>query len=544
MNNEVKSSKDKILGIYSFYVTDVDLKTKKESKKRIYCYIKENSKGSREYKFTDDEKLALEIGAKYANDNGYNNRYRSLEALKKDPNFRVGALTANNINEMISNAPNIKKEDFPDVYDSYVKFIDKFNKKKEAKVKKEQNNKEKKKDKPKVIKKWAARVAIFMLTLGIGVGAGLYLNRDKTPTSKRSVEATIDDKDDKNDKTDDTKDKTKESTSEAVAKEDNNKSSGTVASANNSTSSSTTSSSNYSGETHSINRTKTPGTVNDSYLGYQDANAKLPDNENNNGNNNENQEAEEDKYGNVMTGEEEVTDNNTNDNEYSEEIDVSADDEEISEGDVIWEVNPDAVEDGSLTYVKEETSVDDNASKDETNDNSNETTNADPLPDPNKTATAGDGDYNTTEEELNQSQNTDTDVEEVPVEQETNKEQSTEIQNTQNEGAQNASQTTTQESTPTQATSQVATSQNTTQATTQAATSQSATQATTQAATSQSATQATTQTSTTPTNQDIAQTVVDAMAAGTDVTYDASTNTLTTNETTTDQAETSTSLTK
>ncbi len=520
-----KKEDNKILGLYSFYMTMDD-----DTKKIAYCYVEEDAEGKREYKFTDDKEFAIELGAKYANSHNYERRpkgrdgKKGAEELMRDPNFRIGKNTASNINVMINNAPAIEKKDFQDVCDAYNNFKEKYNKKDKKNAVKKDDKKTDNDDKVVKIDKnknkkrrWKFVATVVAATLVIS-GIGLFLSRRNSPTNKGSVVATVDDKDDKNDKTDDTKDKTKESTSEEVAKEDNNKSSGTVASANNSTSSSTASSSNYSGETHSINRTKTPGTVNDSYLGYQDANAKLPDNENNNGNNNENQEVEEDKYGNVMTGEEEATDNNTNDNEYSEEIDVSADDEEISEGDVIWEVNPDAVEDGSLTYVKEETSVDDNASKDETNDNSNETTNADSLPDPDKTATAGDGDYNTTEEELNQSQNTDTDVEEVPVEQETNKEQSTEIQNTQNEGAQNASQTTTQESTTTQATSQVATSQNTTQATTQ--------------------------TSTTPTNQDIAQTVVDAMSAGTDVTYDASTNTFTTNETTTDQAETSTSLTK
>lgn len=502
-----KKEDNKILGLYSFYMTMDD-----DTKKIAYCYVEEDAEGKREYKFTDDKEFAIELGAKYANSHNYERRpkgrdgKKGAEELMRDPNFRIGKNTASNINVMINNAPAIEKKDFQDVCDAYNNFKEKYNKKdKKNAVKKDDkktDNDDKvvkidknknKKGKPNNVKKWVAKVAMFALVFGLGLGLGL--SRKGSPTNKGSVVATVDDLDDQ------INDIKNQANNEAQAAATNtntnaNANTNTNASTNTNSSASTYSSSgggssSYGGGSYTTTPTRAPGEVDNSYLGLQDSNASLPEQGNNNDNNNENQETDEGKYDNVMTGEEEVTDDNT-DNDYSEEMEVPASDDEISEGDISWEVDQDAVEDGSLTYV--------DGSQDG-NNSSDENTNSD-LPDQNDTASAGDGNYDTTEEELQQSQGAVT--EEVPVEQETNTE---EVPVTQN---------TTTEQVPTE------TQQNT---------------QTTQTSTG-------TDTSTTTTNEDVAQAAVDAMAAGEDVTYDANSNTFTTNEVPVEQAEATTSLGK
>ena len=492
-----KKEDNKILGLYSFYMTMDD-----DTKKIAYCYVEEDAEGKREYKFTDDKEFAIELGAKYANSHNYERRpkgrdgKKGAEELMRDPNFRIGKNTASNINVMINNAPAIEKKDFQDVCDAYNNFKEKYNKKDKKNAVKKDDKKTDNDDKVVKIDKnknkkrrWKFVATVVAATLVIS-GIGLFLSRRNSPTNKGSVVATVDDLDDQ---INDTKN---QANNEAQAAATTNTNTNANASTNTNGSASTYSSSgggssSYGGGSYTTTPTRAPGEVDNSYLGLQDSNASLPEQGNNNDNNNENQETDEGKYDNVMTGEEEVTDDNT-DNDYSEEIEVPASDDEISEGDISWEVDQDAVEDGSLTYV--DGSQDGNTSSDEN-------TNSD-LPDQNDTASAGDGNYDTTEEELQQSQGAVT--EEVPVEQETNTE---EVPVTQN---------TTTEQVPTE------TQQNT---------------QTTQTSTG-------TDTSTTTTNEDVAQAAVDAMAAGEDVTYDANSNTFTTNEVPVEQAEATTSLGK
>lgn len=492
-----KKEDNKILGLYSFYMTMDD-----DTKKIAYCYVEEDAKGKREYKFTDDKEFAIELGAKYANSHNYERRpkgrdgKKGAEELMRDPNFRIGKNTASNINVMINNAPAIEKKDFQDVCDAYNNFKEKYNKKDKKNAVKKDDKKTDNDDKVVKIdknknkkKRWKFVATVVAATLVIS-GIGLFLSRRNSPTNKGSVVATVDDLDDQ------INDIKNQANNEAQAAATTNTNTNANASTNTNGSASTYSSSgggssSYGGGSYTTTPTRAPGEVDNSYLGLQDSNASLPEQGNNNDNNNENQETDEGKYDNVMTGEEEVTDDNT-DNDYSEEMEVPASDDEISEGDISWEVDQDAVEDGSLTYV--DGSQDGNTSSDEN-------TNSD-LPDQNDTASAGDGNYDTTEEELQQSQGTVT--EEVPVEQETNTE---EVPVTQN---------TTTEQVPTE------TQQNT---------------QTTQASTG-------TDTSTTTTNEDVAQAAVDAMAAGEDVTYDANSNTFTTNEVPVEQAEATTSLGK
>ena len=492
-----KKEDNKILGLYSFYMTMDD-----DTKKIAYCYVEEDAEGKREYKFTDDKEFAIELGAKYANSHNYERRpkgrdgKKGAEELMRDPNFRIGKNTASNINVMINNAPAIEKKDFQDVCDAYNNFKEKYNKKDKKNAVKKDDKKTDNDDKVVKIDKnknkkrrWKFVATVVAATLVIS-GIGLFLSRRNSPTNKGSVVATVDDLDDQ---INDTKN---QANNEAQAAATTNTNTNANASTNTNGSASTYSSSgggssSYGGGSYTTTPTRAPGEVDNSYLGLQDSNASLPEQGNNNDNNNENQETDEGKYDNVMTGEEEVTDDNT-DNDYSEEIEVPASDDEISEGDISWEVDQDAVEDGSLTYV--------DGSQDG-NNSSDENTNSD-LPDQNDTASAGDGNYDTTEEELQQSQGAVT--EEVPVEQETNTE---EVPVTQN---------TTTEQVPTE------TQQNT---------------QTTQTSTG-------TDTSTTTTNEDVAQAAVDAMAAGEDVTYDANSNTFTTNEVPVEQAEATTSLGK
>ena len=493
-----KKEDNKILGLYSFYMTMDD-----DTKKIAYCYVEEDAEGKREYKFTDDKEFAIELGAKYANSHNYERRpkgrdgKKGAEELMRDPNFRIGKNTASNINVMINNAPAIEKKDFQDVCDAYNNFKEKYNKKDKKNAVKKDDKKTDNDDKVVKIDKnknkkrrWKFVATVVAATLVIS-GIGLFLSRRNSPTNKGSVVATVDDLDDQ------INDIKNQANNEAQAAATNtNTNTNANASTNTNGSASTYSSSgggssSYGGGSYTTTPTRAPGEVDNSYLGLQDSNASLPEQGNNNDNNNENQETDEGKYDNVMTGEEEVTDDNT-DNDYSEEMEVPASDDEISEGDISWEVDQDAVEDGSLTYV--DGSQDGNTSSDEN-------TNSD-LPDQNDTASAGDGNYDTTEEELQQSQGTVT--EEVPIEQETNTE---EVPVTQN---------TTTEQVPTE------TQQNT---------------QTTQTSTG-------TDTSTTTTNEDVAQAAVDAMAAGEDVTYDANSNTFTTNEVPVEQAEATTSLGK
>ena len=493
-----KKEDNKILGLYSFYMTMDD-----DTKKIAYCYVEEDAEGKREYKFTDDKEFAIELGAKYANSHKYERRpkgrdgKKGAEELMRDPNFRIGKNTASNINVMINNAPAIEKKDFQDVCDAYNNFKEKYNKKDKKNAVKKDDKKTDNDDKVVKIDKnknkkrrWKFVATVVAATLVIS-GIGLFLSRRNSPTNKGSVVATVDDLDDQ---INDIKNQANNEAQAAAATTNTNTNANASTNTNGSSStysSSGGSSSSYGGGSYTTTPTRAPGEVDNSYLGLQDSNASLPEQGNNNDNNNENQETDEGKYDNVMTGEEEVTDDKT-DNDYSEEMEVPASDDEISEGDISWEVDQDAVEDGSLTYV--DGSQDGNTSSDEN-------TNSD-LPDPNDTASAGDGNYDTTEEELQQSQGAVT--EEVPVEQETNTE---EVPVTQN---------TTTEQVPTE------TQQNT---------------QTTQASTG-------TDTSTTTTNEDVAQAAVDAMAAGEDVTYDANSNTFTTNEVPVEQAEATTSLGK
>ena len=99
---------------------------------------------------------------------------------------------------------------------------------------------------------------------------------------------------------------------------------------------------------------------------------------------------------------------NTNDEDYSEEIDVPADNEIILDPD--FEGNEGAIND-DISY---DVSLD--------NDGEYDNVYVEELPDPDKTAEAGDGDYVTTEDELKQTNpknDVTSNIDVVPVEQET-----------------------------------------------------------------------------------------------------------------------------
>ena len=391
-----------ILGLYAYYEGEG------ANKKRSYCYIVEDIDGNKEYKFTNDEDFAKSILFKYVSDKGYTNA--QIRMLNNDKNIRVGENTAPNVGAMLDR---MNDEDRANAFDAY-ENIKALNKEEKAKAKAEDKDKvkvakkQKEKDDKKKSKHPMLRPALVSLAVLVGLGGAFYLSRHKTPTNGKSMVATtIDDPNLdnlKNQANDNANQKKAEIEAQKAAEQ----------AARNATRTSYNSGYSNGGGYSSVpapNVTQTPGSVNQGYenLNYQEPQT-LPDHSNDNTNTG-NDNTEEDKYDNVITGEEPpVTDNG--DDDFSEVIDVpSGSDDSLTEGDVILDddIPADAIEDGSLTTE----------GGNENTDGENENTNSG-LPDPNDTAEAGNGDYDTTEDELEQDQsnvNQEVPVEQVPVEQ-------------------------------------------------------------------------------------------------------------------------------
>ncbi len=290
-------------------------------------------------------------------------------------------------------------------------------------------------------------IAIASLAIAVSIGScsKWSLNRDNSPTNSGTKTATgsDDEREDDNDNNldkdikkqidnavakiidgmekgesiaNDTIDKAKaKAEAEKKAKEEaqknqdekNSGSSNTTGSNPNYSNSGSSSSGSSSNNTKP---TKPAGSVDDSYNEFQDPNASIDDSNNGSSNSgNDNTDNVDDPYQNVTEDEEPVKDEeNTNDEDYSEEIDVPADNEIILDPD--FEGNEGAIND-DISY---DVSLD--------NDGEYDNVYVEELPDPDKTAEAGDGDYVTTEDELKQT-NPENDVtsniDVVPVEQET-----------------------------------------------------------------------------------------------------------------------------
>ena len=396
----------KILGIYAYYVGEGKDRT------RSYCYILEDEDGNKEYKFTDDEEFARSLLIKYVRDKGYTKMDK--QALYNDQNIKVGAKTAPNAGAMLNS---LSDEDRANAFDAYEEAkkeatndeTDDYDTDDGLDDEEIEENKDKKPEKKKK-KHPMLKPALISLATIVGLSSiGLILSRDKTPTNGKSMVATtIDDPnldDLKNQAQDNADQKQAELEAKKAAEEAQAQAQAqAAAAARNVNYNSDYSSGGGSSYIPAANVTQTPGSINQGYenLNYQEPQT-LPDHSNDNTNTG-NDNTEEDKYDNIITGEETNTD--TGDQDYSQEIDVStSSDGSLAEGDVNFndDIPADAIEDGSLTTEVEE--------------NTNTATEPAPLPDQNATANAGNGDYDTTEEELQQSQNTGTVTEEVPVEQ-------------------------------------------------------------------------------------------------------------------------------
>ena len=392
MNNK------KIVGFYCFNDKD-----KEGNKIKSYCYVERDEDGKLSYHFLKDKAKADEILVKYMNDNRkkYETKETAIDRIVRDKDrFGYNCSSKEDVLNRIKKAHNekVNEERFNEKYDKYLtgkKEINPDDSKKEGLrarfAKKYSNHK-------KGIKRVAYTLGLTALILATAF-VGFKLNK-KGPTATGTKNAITDNVDDLSD----------EKIEKQVPAQEQ------TATENTSTPVQRTNNTRTSSGNNNIpsNVTSTPGSINENYNEYQDPSQTLPDNKPSDPG------TEDDKYENVIEDEEPVNDGNqdSSDGDYSEEIDVPADNED--------NVNKDDVELDDK-FDGNEGAVDDDLSYDQ---NGNET-NSD-LPDPNNTATAGNGDYNTTEEEMNESnqatnnsQSNET-TEEVP----TMQEQSTSTENT------------------------------------------------------------------------------------------------------------------
>ena len=396
----------------------------------LYCYVTKSPSGKIEYNFTSDFDEASKIAAKFCNSKNKYTREDYKDILNDYPDsFNLNCKDVKEVLERIKRAnPGevIEEDEFDDA-------IDDFDEDKKGFFARIKERLSKSKDGTKVknlkIRKRAIAIAttVALSIVAIG-GVRSLLNKFNGPTSSNTkIASGVADKDylDEDKEIDKVKDKVKENEEEKVENVTETADNQVVASATGSTSTnggstssgnSQSSSSNTSSISGSNHTTTTPGSVNNNIShSFQDPNVSLDDSNNQGSGSGGESEQPEDPYQNVGEEEIPVNDNNNGDTPstdegYSEEIDVSVDDDdELTEGDIIFDEgyeNDNAV-DNDYTY---------DINYDTDNSSDYEIINEE-LPDPD--ITAADGNYVSSEEEMNNQEDTTN-----------NNEQSTEVTDT------------------------------------------------------------------------------------------------------------------
>ena len=407
----------------------------------LYVYITKSPKGKLYYNFTSDYNEALEVAAKFCNSNKYNkDNFKNIINDYPD-SFNLNCKDTKEVLERVKRAnPNEVIED------------DKFNEAKEKVVKEEKEGiLDRIKNKisnleigTKIKNLWVnKKIKRFVIGAVAALSAvsifSCSLNRCSGPTANNSKNATVDDTTDNDDTLDDDtikdvtdsvigvipkivdetiknieKEETKEkevSDTETYSASSNQSSSNSNNSLSNNqslpsfNSSSSNNQSSPSNSNNSSSSTTTEGSVNENLNEFQDPNVSLDNSNNQDSGSTSDNEQEEDKYQNVSEEEVPVVDNNPSlDENYTEEIDVSADDEdEITKDDIIFDEgyeNDNAV-DNDYTY---------DINYDTDNSSDYEIT-YEELPDPNETA--ADGNYVSSEEEMINQESSTTNNEQV-----------------------------------------------------------------------------------------------------------------------------------
>lgn len=372
----------------------------------LYVYITKSPKGKLYYNFTSDYNEALEVAAKFCNSNKYNkDNFKNIINDYPD-SFNLNCKDTKEVLERVKRAnPNEVIEE------------DKFNEAKEEVVKEEKEGiLDRIKNKisnleigTKIKNLWVnKKIKRFV----IGAVAALSAISIFSCNSKNAI---VDDTTDNDDTLDDDtiKDVTDsvvgvipkivDETIKNIEKEETKEkevSNTETYSTSNNQSSSSSNSNNSSSST-----TTTKGSVNENLYEFQDPNVSLDNSNNQDSGSTSDNEQDEDKYQNVIEEEVPVVDNNPSlDENYTEEIDVSADDEdEITKDDIIFDEgyeNDNAV-DNDYTY---------DINYDTDNSSDYEIT-YEELPDPNETA--ADGNYVSSEEEMINQESSTTNNEQV-----------------------------------------------------------------------------------------------------------------------------------
>ena len=403
----------------------------------LYCYALEDERGKVTYHFTKDEEKAKKIILKYLNDNYSSVNYKR-EIAKTPSIFNLNCSGIDDVAVKVKETSEDEKKEMKN-----------FNKAQEQFYENDFEEVEEKQGKVTKARSWVANFAkdriagfknaslkgkavriaatVFIATLVMN-GCSAILNRFKSPTNNgpKSISG-ID-----NDNTDDIKNNNDNDIDNTVEKiTDGMKEAAIIAEKAieeteakikaeqealreaqkaSDTNYDNSTGSNYHGSSGGANTkpTKEPGSVNEGYLGIQEPDASLGDSNSNDSSNTDN-DTVDNPYQNVTEEEEPVKDeDNTNDEDYSEEIDVTVGNDVILDPEL--EGNEGAIND-DISY---DIVLDDN-------DGEYDIVYDEELPDPNLTAEAGDGNYVTTDEELTQtnSENDDTNnIDVVPVEQE------------------------------------------------------------------------------------------------------------------------------
>ena len=367
----------------------------------LYVYITKSPKGKLYYNFTSDYNEALEVAAKFCNSNKYNkDNFKNIINDYPD-SFNLNCKDTKEVLERVKRAnPNEVIEE------------DKFNEAKEEVVKEEKEGiLDRIKNKisnleigTKIKNLWVnKKIKRFV----IGAVAALSAISIFSCNSKNAI---VDDTTDNDDTIKDVTDsvvgvipKIVDETIKNIEKEETKEkevSNTETYSTSNNQSSSSSNSNNSSSST-----TTTKGSVNENLYEFQDPNVSLDNSNNQDSGSTSDNEQDEDKYQNVIEEEVPVVDNNPSlDENYTEEIDVSADDEdEITKDDIIFDEgyeNDNAV-DNDYTY---------DINYDTDNSSDYEIT-YEELPDPNETA--ADGNYVSSEEEMINQESSTTNNEQV-----------------------------------------------------------------------------------------------------------------------------------
>lgn len=411
----------------------------------LYVYVTKSPSGELNYNFTSDFDEASKIAAKFCNSKNKYTREDYKDILNDYPDsFNLNCKDVKEVLERIKRAnptEKIKEDEFDDAKDDF----DEDEKGFFANIKEKISNSNiGTKVKNLWFNKKTRRIILGSVTaLSVFGVTSFCLNKFSGPTADNSKIVTVDNTDnkDKTEEEDKTKDENKEETekNEDTNKEDNKSTntadnidtsstqtyttsnSSTSASSDNSQSlssgsSSSSGSTSSSGGSSSNHTTTTPGSVNNNIShSFQDPNVSLDDSNNQGSSSGGESEQPEDPYQNVGEEEIPVNDNNNGDTPstdegYSEEIDVSVDDDdELTEGNIVFDegYENDGAVDNDYTY---------DINYDTDNSSDYEIINEE-LPDPNQTA--ADGNYVSSEEEMNNQEDTTN-----------NNEQSTEVTDT------------------------------------------------------------------------------------------------------------------